>query len=77
MIERLKARNKRVPAPRPSPYPFPAPPTYFLAVCTIHMQRRQIGDDLVTHPFDGDGMVAAISFSEEGAYYRNRFVSGG
>lgn len=27
------------------------------------------------HPFDGDGMVMAISFSEEGAYFRNRFVS--
>lgn len=27
------------------------------------------------HPFDGDGMVMAISFSEKGAYFRNRFVS--
>lgn len=26
------------------------------------------------HPLDGDGMVVAISFSEKGAYARNRFV---
>ncbi|CAN0026125.1 unnamed protein product, partial [Laminaria digitata] len=33
-----------------------------------------IGEDLVKHSFDGDGMVMAISFTKEGAYYRNRFV---
>ncbi|NET35626.1 MAG: Apocarotenoid-15,15'-oxygenase [Cyanothece sp. SIO1E1] len=26
------------------------------------------------HPFDGDGMVSAIAFSQGRAYYRNRFV---
>lgn len=26
------------------------------------------------HPFDGDGMVSAISFTERGVHYRNRFV---
>lgn len=27
------------------------------------------------HPFDGDGMVMAVSFSEDGVYFRNRYVS--
>eukprot|EP00752_Nemacystus_decipiens_P007508 g6709.t1 len=36
--------------------------------------KFKVGEDLVKHPFDGDGMVMAISFSEEGAYFRNRFV---
>lgn len=30
---------------------------------------------MVKHPFDGDGMVLAVSFSKEGAYFRNRYVS--
>ncbi|CAM9702553.1 unnamed protein product [Ascophyllum nodosum] len=36
--------------------------------------KFKVGNDLVKHPFDGDGMVMAISFSKEGAYFRNRFV---
>ncbi|CAM9965211.1 unnamed protein product [Choristocarpus tenellus] len=35
----------------------------------------KVGDEIVKHPFDGDGMVLAVSFSEKGAYFRNRFVS--
>lgn len=40
------------------------------------LSTAQVGEDLVKHPFDGDGMVMAISFSKEGAYFRNRYVSG-
>ncbi|CAM9271037.1 unnamed protein product [Scytosiphon promiscuus] len=36
--------------------------------------KFKVGEDQVKHPFDGDGMVMAISFSEDGAYFRNRFV---
>lgn len=35
---------------------------------------RKIGEDKIKHPFDGDGMVVAVSFSAEGVYFRNRFV---
>ncbi|CAN0319582.1 unnamed protein product [Ectocarpus sp. 13 AM-2016] len=38
--------------------------------------KFKVGEDVVKHPFDGDGMVMAISFSKEGAYFRNRYVSG-
>ncbi|CAM9278896.1 unnamed protein product [Ectocarpus sp. 6 AP-2014] len=36
--------------------------------------KFKVGEDVVKHPFDGDGMVMAISFSKEGAYFRNRYV---
>eukprot|EP00903_Cladosiphon_okamuranus_P006159 g6060.t1 len=36
--------------------------------------KFHVGEDRVKHPFDGDGMVMAISFSKEGAYFRNRYV---
>jgi all-trans-8'-apo-beta-carotenal 15,15'-oxygenase len=33
-----------------------------------------IGKTRILHPFDGDGMVCAISFDQGHAYFRNRFV---
>ena len=33
-----------------------------------------VGGHSVHHPFDGDGMISAISFTEGRAYFRNRFV---
>jgi all-trans-8'-apo-beta-carotenal 15,15'-oxygenase len=33
-----------------------------------------IGGHPIQHPFDGDGMVCAIAFSEGRAFFRNRFV---
>lgn len=34
----------------------------------------EVGEQRIHHPFDGDGMISAISFSEGRAHYRNRFV---
>lgn len=34
----------------------------------------EAGDERIHHPFDGDGMISAISFSEGRAHFRNRFV---
>lgn len=36
--------------------------------------KFHVGDELVLHPFDGDGMVSAVTFSEGKAWFRNRFV---
>jgi all-trans-8'-apo-beta-carotenal 15,15'-oxygenase len=33
-----------------------------------------IGGVQLQHPFDGDGMISAITFKEGKAYYRNRFI---
>ena len=33
-----------------------------------------INGQSIAHPFDGDGMVCAISFKNRRAYFRNRFV---
>ncbi|CAN0128176.1 unnamed protein product, partial [Phaeothamnion confervicola] len=32
------------------------------------------GNDVYKHPFDGDGMVTAVTFRDGAAYYRNRLV---
>lgn len=40
----------------------------------LSLVHRKIGEDRITHPSDGDGMVTAVSFSQERAYFRNRFV---
>lgn len=34
----------------------------------------KIGDHEVHHPFDGDGMIVAISFHKGNMFFRNRFV---
>lgn len=36
--------------------------------------RNRIGNDVFGHWFDGDGMMHAITFTDEGAWYRNRYV---
>jgi all-trans-8'-apo-beta-carotenal 15,15'-oxygenase len=36
--------------------------------------RNRIGNDTFGHWFDGDGMMHAITFTDEGAWYRNRYV---
>lgn len=37
--------------------------------------KFEIGDSPVVHPFDGDGMLAALTFDGEGrVHFRNRFV---
>ncbi len=33
-----------------------------------------VNGERIHHPFDGDGMISAIAFSEGRAHYRNRFV---
>lgn len=33
-----------------------------------------VGGQPIHHPFDGDGMICSIAFSEGSAYFRNRFV---
>jgi all-trans-8'-apo-beta-carotenal 15,15'-oxygenase len=38
------------------------------------MARFEFGKDLVLHPFDGDGMVFAITIEDGKAIFRNRFV---
>lgn len=52
--------------------------SYYVIITYVwdcRLALAKIGEDLIKHPFDGDGMVMAISFSKEGAYFRNRFVS--
>ncbi len=34
----------------------------------------EVGGQRLQHPFDGDGMISAIAFSEGKAYFRSRFV---
>lgn len=34
----------------------------------------EVGEQRIHHPFDGDGMISAISFTQGRAHYRNRFV---
>jgi all-trans-8'-apo-beta-carotenal 15,15'-oxygenase len=34
----------------------------------------EVGDTAIRHPFDGDGMVCAITFTEGRAHFRNRYV---
>lgn len=36
--------------------------------------KFHIGRDLVKHPFDGDGMIKAVTFREGKAWFRNRYV---
>lgn len=37
--------------------------------------KFKVGKDQIRHPFDGDGMVSAVTFDGSGkAYFRNRFV---
>lgn len=36
--------------------------------------RNRVGKDVFGHWFDGDGMLHAITFSDRGAWYRNRYV---
>ncbi|MCH8544348.1 MAG: carotenoid oxygenase family protein [Alcanivorax sp.] len=36
--------------------------------------RNRIGDETFGHWFDGDGMVHALTFTDDGAWYRNRYV---
>lgn len=36
--------------------------------------RNKIGNDKFGHWFDGDGMMNAVSFTEEGVIYRNKYV---
>jgi all-trans-8'-apo-beta-carotenal 15,15'-oxygenase len=36
--------------------------------------KHKVGDELVVHPLDGDGMVTAVTFDKGRAWFRNRFV---
>jgi all-trans-8'-apo-beta-carotenal 15,15'-oxygenase len=36
--------------------------------------KFEVGKVLVKHPWDGDGMITAISISDNGVWFRNRFV---
>ncbi len=36
--------------------------------------RNRVGNDVFGHWFDGDGMLHAITFTDRGAWYRNRYV---
>ncbi|GJQ13502.1 hypothetical protein GpartN1_g5293.t1 [Galdieria partita] len=36
--------------------------------------KFEVGKILVKHPWDGDGMITAISISDNGVWFRNRFV---
>jgi all-trans-8'-apo-beta-carotenal 15,15'-oxygenase len=36
--------------------------------------KFQVGRDRVMHPFDGDGMIRAVTFENGRAWFRNRFV---
>ncbi|CEM16491.1 unnamed protein product [Vitrella brassicaformis CCMP3155] len=36
--------------------------------------KFEIGDEKITHPFDGHGMIAAVTFQNRTAFFRNRFV---
>ena len=37
--------------------------------------KFEVGKDLIIHPFDGDGMLTAITISNSTATFRNRFVA--
>jgi all-trans-8'-apo-beta-carotenal 15,15'-oxygenase len=36
--------------------------------------KLDINGDLLQHPFDGDGMISAVSFKDGKAWFRNRYV---
>lgn len=36
--------------------------------------KHKVGDELIIHPLDGDGMVTAVTFDKGRAWFRNRFV---
>ena len=36
--------------------------------------KYKVGDEIVIHPFDGDGMISAVTFHKGKAWYRNRFI---
>ena len=36
--------------------------------------KFEVGEDKVLHPFDGDGMVSAVSVGDGKAFFRNKFV---
>ncbi|GKY91431.1 hypothetical protein MPSEU_000115400 [Mayamaea pseudoterrestris] len=36
--------------------------------------KFKVGNDLVLHPFDADGMLRAVTFKDGKAWFRNRFV---
>jgi all-trans-8'-apo-beta-carotenal 15,15'-oxygenase len=36
--------------------------------------KYEVGDEIVIHPLDGDGMVTAVTFDKGRAWFRNRFV---
>ena len=36
--------------------------------------KFQVGDEIVVHPFDGDGHIAAVTFDNGKAWFRNRYV---
>lgn len=36
--------------------------------------KFNVNDELVIHPFDGDGMITAVTFQDGKAWFRNRFV---
>jgi all-trans-8'-apo-beta-carotenal 15,15'-oxygenase len=36
--------------------------------------KHKVGDEIIIHPLDGDGMVTAVTFDKGRAWFRNRFV---
>ncbi len=34
----------------------------------------EIGDAVIDHPYDADGLVCSIAFKDGRAYFRSRFV---
>jgi hypothetical protein len=36
--------------------------------------KFEVGEELVVHPFDADGMLTAVTFEDGKAWFRNRFV---
>jgi len=57
---------------------FDLPGSFPFDLCGTYFQnghaKFEAGDERVVHPFDGDGMLTAVTFYQGKAWFRNRFV---
>ena len=44
------------------------------SLCVSSNLLSRVGEERIVHPFDGDGMIKAITFDKGKAWFRNRFV---